>query len=172
MNNRKIIPIIVLLTVLVTAVLYQPVSIAVFKLTEPYFGCPLKMPLKNVVIRNDAYGDGAFGSKRRGGRTHSGIDIKAPVGAPVCAAKSGIAFCGNVPTGYGKYVMIYHPDRTVTMYSHLSDWRVRSTQKVRKGTEIGLVGKTGNARNNNMEAHLHFEIRDGATPQDPGKLMR
>lgn len=157
------------LTALVTALTFNPLSIAVFKLTEPYFMYPVK---GQAVIRNDSFGDGNFGAKRNGGRTHTGIDILAPVGTPVYAAKSGIAFCGNVPTGYGKYVMIYHPDGLQTMYGHLSEQSAYSGKKVRRGELIGLVGKTGNASNTYMKPHLHFEIRSRGEPVDPQKLMR
>ena len=156
----------------ITVLLHDPVSLAIYKIREPYFAYPIRTEANRIIIRNDARGDGDFGAKRRNGRSHSGIDIKAPIGTPVCAAKSGIAFCGNVSTGYGKYVMIYHPDGTQTIYGHLSGWNIISTQKVRKGDIIGFVGKTGNASYKHIEPHLHFEIRKGGSPIDPLPLMR
>ena len=167
-----------ILTVIITAVisiaLYRPVSVLVFRVAEPYYGFPVKAGATGgkFVIRNDALGDGDFGTKRSGGRSHTGIDIQAAVGTPVYASKSGIAFCGNVPTGYGRYVMIYHPDGTQTMYGHLSNWAVGSTQQVRKGEMIGYVGKTGNAASRMMQPHLHFEIRIDGEPVAPQPLMR
>lgn len=169
MNRLTALGITAALTALATAFLLDPLSIAVFRLTEPYFRRPVE---GTVVIRNDAYGDGEFGTKRSGGRTHTGIDILAPIGTPVYAAKSGIAFCGNVPTGYGKYVMILHPDGLQTMYGHLSEQSVYSGKKVRRGELIGRVGKTGNAGNAYMKPHLHFEIRSRGGFLDPEKLMR
>ncbi len=173
MNRSKLIIITFLSAVIVTALLYKPVSITVFHLTEPAFKCPIKLsPGESIVVRNDAHGDGDFGMKRRNGRTHSGIDIKAPVGTPVRASKSGLAFCLNVPTGYGKYVLIRHPDGMLTLYGHLSEWSIDSGASVRQGQIIGLVGKTGNANSKLMEPHLHFEIRKDNIPQDPRNLMR
>ena len=163
----------VVATAVITAILYKPVSVAVFMVAEPYFGQPVKPDRgRSIIIRNDAMGDGDYGTKRSGGRTHTGIDIQAPVGTPVYASKSGIAFCGNVPTGYGRYVMIYHPDGTQTMYGHLSNWAVSSTKQVHKGQMIGFVGKTGNAASKLMQPHLHFEIRKDGEPIDPQPLMR
>ncbi len=156
----------------VTVSSYDPARLLIFKITEPYFSYPIKFRNNELSIRNDSYGDGEFGAKRRNGRLHTGIDIQAPVGTPVFASKSGIAFCGNVPTGYGKYVMIYHPDGLVTQYSHLSAWCVYSTQGVRGGDLIGFVGKTGNARNKLIAPHLHFEIRKDGEALDPRKLLR
>ncbi len=173
MHRLKLLLPAVLVTAVLTAALYKPVSIAVFHLTEPAFKCPIKLgPGESIVVRSDAGGDGAFGAKRRNGRTHSGIDIKASIGTPVSASKSGLAFCLNVPTGYGKYVLIYHPDGMLSLYAHLSEFNIESATKVRQGQTIGLVGNTGNARSKRIEPHLHFEIRKDNLPQDPLDLMR
>jgi len=162
-----------LLTCLVTALLYHPVSLAIFKLTEPYFEYPIQIdPGKSIIVRNDAGGDGDFGAKRLNGRSHTGIDIQAPLMTPVLASKSGLAFCLNVPTGYGKYILIHHPDGFQTLYSHLSEWNIISGSRVKRGDIIGFVGKSGNANRKNIESHLHFEIRKNNEPQDPRKLMK
>ena len=161
-----------LIAALFVTLVHEPVSLMIFKIREPYFICPVKIDSKSIVIRNDAGGDGEFGAKRRNGRSHTGVDIQAPIGSPVYAAKSGIAFRGNVPTGYGKYVMIYHTDGSQTMYGHLSDWNIKAAQKVHRGDIVGYVGKTGNASSKHIEPHLHFEIKKEGEPQDPLKLMR
>ena len=162
----------IILTCAITIAAYQPVLLVIFKIEEPYFTSPLKAGSGIIYVRNDERGDGAFGAKRRGGRYHTGIDMKAPVGTPVYAAKSGIAFPGMVPTGYGKYVMIYHPDGMQTIYAHLSNWNIRAPQKVRQGDLIGFVGKSGNAAGKAIEPHLHFEIRKDGVPQDPHGILR
>lgn len=173
MNKLKLIVLTALITAVATAVFYRPVSIGLFYLTEPAFKYPIKLsPGEGLVVRNDAYGDGEFGMKRRNGRTHSGIDIKAPIGTPVMASKSGLAFCLNVPTGYGKYVLIYHPDGMLTLYGHLSEWAIESATRARQGQVVGMVGKTGNANSKLMESHLHFEIRKNNIPQDPRNLIK
>jgi murein DD-endopeptidase MepM/ murein hydrolase activator NlpD len=156
----------------VTIFAYEPVSLLLYRINEPYFIRPIDVSSSKMVVRNDVHGDGEFGSKRRNGRSHSGIDILARVGTPVYAAKSGMAFRAEVPTGYGKYVMIYHPDGYQTYYGHLSEWAIGPVQRVRRGDLIGYVGKTGNAASKSMEPHLHFEIRRDGQPQDPRRLMR
>ena len=172
MKLRFVIFIILPLTVLATVLLYQPVSVIYFKITEPYFRSPLDISVDKLTIRNDSHGDGEYGAKRRNGRSHAGVDIFAPIGAPVYAARSGLAFFGNVPTGYGKYVMIYHPDGYQSIYGHLLNWNGKAAKKVRRGELIGFVGKTGNAANKLIQPHLHFEIRKDGEPQEPLKLMR
>ena len=172
MKARYLFLIVVPVRVIVTVLLYQPASLAIYRLREPDFAPPLKSASGKLYIRNDAMGQGAFGTKRSGGRTHSGIDIQAPVGTPVYASKSGIAFCGNVPTGYGKFVLIYQPDGMQTMYGHLSNWNVSTGKKIHRGDIIGFVGKTGNAASKSMQPHLHFEIRNDGDVQDPQDLLK
>ena len=162
----------IIITTLVTAALFQPVSLLIFRIREPYFKYPIKTADRTLTIRKDDFGSGDYGTRRSGNRFHDGIDIVAPIGTPVHAAKSGIAFCLNVPTGYGKYVMLYHPDGMQSLYAHLSDYNVISTAKVRQGDVIGFAGKTGNAGADQMHAHLHFEIRKNAVCIDPKPLMK
>lgn len=162
----------IVISTTITILAYKPVSLAIFKIREPYFIRPIHTRSMNIIVRNDSHGDGEFGSKRRNGRSHSGIDILAPIGTPVYAAKSGIAFRAEVPTGYGRYVMIYHPGGYQTYYGHLSDWAIKPVQNVKRGDLIGYVGKTGNAASKSMQPHLHFEMRKNGEPQDPRRSMR
>lgn len=120
-----------------------------------------------ITIRSDSRGDGHFDAPRRGGRRHKGIDIYAPLGTKVVASKSGIAKVGFVKNGMGKYVIIRHPDKSATVYGHLSRIIVRNNQRVRQGRAIGYVGKTGNAKYKNIDPHLHFEIRKRGRSVDP-----
>lgn len=156
----------------ITILSYAPASLLIYKIREPFFLRPINISSSSIIVRHDARGDGEYGSKRRNGRTHTGIDILAPVNTAVYAAKSGTAFRGEVPTGYGKYIMIYHPDGYQTYYGHLSRLVARSTEHVKQGDLIGYVGKTGNAASKSIQPHLHFEIRKDGEPQDPRRLMR
>ncbi len=148
------------------AALYRPVSVLIFHIREPKFLCPINYN-SDLKLRSDGYGTGEFGDKRRGGRLHLGIDLQAPIGTPVMAAKSGHAFIGKKGIGMGKHIIIKHPDGTKTIYGHLSKIFVMNNQPVKRGDIIGEVGKTGNARNPCMLPHLHFEIRIDDEPVDP-----
>ncbi len=172
MKSFSLIIVTVIITVLATALLYDTLSIVFYKITEPSYGYPIKTAGSPLSIRSDAFGSGDFGSKRSGGRSHSGVDISAVVGTPVYAAKSGVVFRGNILTGYGKYILIYHPDGTQTLYAHLSNWAVNTGKKVHRGELVGFVGKTGNAANRNIQPHLHFEVRTDGDPVDPLSDMR
>lgn len=122
---------------------------------------------KGVSIRNDAYGDGDFGAKRSGRRLHLGVDILAPVGTPVYAAKCGLVINAGHNRGFGNYVEVLHRGGLVTIYAHLSKMVVYQGQRVCQGEKLGEVGKTGNAKNRLILPHLHFEVRKFGVPQDP-----
>lgn len=145
--------------------LYKPVSILIFHIKEPKFLCPIDYD-ETMRLRSDGYGEGEFGAKRNRGRLHLGIDLQAPIGTPVRAAKSGKAFAKRNP-GMGKYIVIEHIDGSKSIYGHLSKMFVMKGQPVNRGDIIGEVGKTGNAWNPCILSHLHFEIRIGEDPVDP-----
>lgn len=111
--------------------------------------------------------DGAFTSPfgMRWGRLHAGIDIAAPGGTPIRAAKAGtIVFAqGEVESGgYGNYTCIDHGGGLSTCYAHQSSFALTSGS-VAQGDVIGYVGNTGNS----FGDHLHFEVRVSGTPVDP-----
>lgn len=164
LNKLKVLILVILIAIL-AALLYRPVSILIFHMSEPTFICPIELK-EGLKIRKDDYGSGEFEAKRRGGRAHSGVDIEAPVGTPVLAAKSGRAYPKRNP-GMGTYVVVRHIDGSSTVYGHLSKAHVRGGQRVKRGDIIGEVGKTGNAWNPAMLPHLHFEIRLNDEPVDP-----
>ena len=57
--------------------------------------------------------------------------------------------------GYGKYIVIRHPNGLETIYGHLSKQLVAENEDVRAGDPIGLGGNTGRSTG----SHLHFETR-------------
>ncbi len=101
-------------------------------------------------------------------RFHSGVDIGAPMGAPVVAAGSGTIVSAGWVGGYGKAIIIQHNGVQQTLYGHLSEVFVQPGQRIEQGTVIGRVGSTGNSTG----PHLHFESRmstaDGWVAVDPG----
>jgi murein DD-endopeptidase MepM/ murein hydrolase activator NlpD len=105
-------------------------------------------------------------------RFHSGVDIGAPMGAPVVAAGTGTIVSAGWFGGYGKAIVIQHNGIQQTLYGHLSEVFVQPGQKIEQGTVIGRVGSTGNSTG----PHLHFETRvatsDGWIAIDPGEDIR
>jgi hypothetical protein len=111
-------------------------------------------------------------------RDHQGMDYAAELGAPITAAANGtiIRATGNIKepsqggscSGYGNVIDISHKPEDgacfayTTRYAHLNKLAagIKEGSKVKKGDVIGYVGGTGGACG---RAHLHFEMRIGAT---------
>ena len=83
-----------------------------------------------------------------------------------------LAFAKEQKNGAGKYVLIKHKNGYSTLYAHLSEINIKPVQRVRQGTIIGKVGKTGNANYSKMKTHLHFEVRHGDKAINPRKFLQ
>jgi len=104
----------------------------------------------------------------RGKRAHEGIDIAAPEGTAVVAARSGtVIYAGSGVKGYGEMIIIRHAEGLVTVYAHNRRNLVQEGVEVRRGQVIAEVGHTGRTTGN----HLHFEVRKGETPKNPLKYV-
>lgn len=99
----------------------------------------------------------------RWGRLHRGIDINAPTGSPIVAAKGGVVVFAGENGGFGLNVIIDHGGGFATVYAHLSQLSVSEGQSVSQGVGVGLSGCTGSCTG----AHLHFETRVNGEAQDP-----
>jgi murein DD-endopeptidase MepM/ murein hydrolase activator NlpD len=101
-------------------------------------------------------------------RPHYGVDFAAPTGTPVCTVGDGhVAFAGW-KGGYGKLVVINHPNSFKTYYGHLSKIKkgIVAGAKVVQGEVIGNVGSTGLSTG----PHLHFGIKKYGKWVDPLKI--
>lgn len=103
------------------------------------------------------------GIKTQGIHGYNGIDIGASIGTPILASADGqvvIARNSGWNGGYGKYIVIEHPNGIQTLYGHANQVIVSIGQQVNQGDVIGYVGNTGRSTG----PHLHFEIRGAANP--------
>ena len=88
-------------------------------------------------------------------RMHNGVDMAAPAGTPIYAAKSGKVTTASYQSGgAGNYVSINHGDGFSSIYMHMTRYIVSKGQYVEAGQVIGYVGSTGISTGN----HLHFGI--------------
>lgn len=120
----------------------------------------LTWPLRKIEVTSP------FG--RRGRDQHEGVDLRAEKGTPVYAAQAGtVLYANSKISGYGKLIVIRHPNRLATLYAHNSRLLVSAGQQVRQGQQISLSGSTGHTHG----PHLHFEIRQGLAAVDPMKFL-
>jgi murein DD-endopeptidase MepM/ murein hydrolase activator NlpD len=107
-----------------------------------------------------------FGRRNLGMGTssfHTGLDIAAPHGTPVVAARGGTVIFAAYQGSYGYLVKIRHRDGVETWYAHHSALLVSVGDLVEQGDIIARVGSTGLSTG----PHLHFEVRQGGRAFDP-----
>jgi murein DD-endopeptidase MepM/ murein hydrolase activator NlpD len=102
-----------------------------------------------------------WGFARPGGRSHEGIDLFAARGTPVVAVADGTLF--NVGwNGLGGWrLWVRDTSGNGFYYAHLDAYSPAAVEgaAVTRGTVLGYVGDTGDARG--TPPHLHFEIHPG-----------
>ena len=119
-------------------------------------------PLKSYTISS------AFGMRihpiHKVERFHEGVDMAAPQGTPIYAAKSGkVTTTSYQAGGAGYYVSINHGDGFASIYMHMTNYIVKPGQHVSTGQVIGYVGSTGGSTG----PHLHFGISYKGTYVNP-----
>lgn len=99
-----------------------------------------------------------WGAARSQGRNHEGIDILAPRGTKVFSTTEGIISSLKSNNLGGKVVWILGPSGAWHYYAHLDEHnhRLNEGDYIQKGTLIGYVGNTGNARH--TAPHLHYGL--------------
>lgn len=111
-------------------------------------------PVRGVVTSRFGLNDGRF---------HSGVDISAPKGTPIRAARTGRVVLSDWHYDYGRTVILDHGDGLSTLYGHASVLLMSSGGAVEAGQTIALVGCTGRCTG----SHVHFEVRVNGRAVDP-----
>ncbi|WP_283598220.1 peptidoglycan DD-metalloendopeptidase family protein [Photobacterium phosphoreum] len=94
---------------------------------------------------------------------HNGVDFAAPVGTPVLATGDGVVTRVTNHPYAGRYVVIKHSANYSTRYLHNSRILVKVGQRVKRGQEIALSGKTGRVTG----PHIHYELLVRGKPVNP-----
>jgi murein DD-endopeptidase MepM/ murein hydrolase activator NlpD len=115
---------------------------------------------------------GIFGSRRilngEPKAPHFGVDIAAPVGAPIRAPADGIiSNCGDYYLE-GGFTLIDHGHGVSTCYFHQSQRLVAEGARVIRGDLIGLIGQTGRATG----PHVHWGMNWFQIRLDPSRSTR
>lgn len=109
--------------------------------------------------------DGYFNvSQGYRGAGHRGTDMNTMGAHPdVFAVQTGIVVeAQDDGDGFGNKVVIYHGEKTYTLYAHLHTMKVKPGQYIDEGTVIGTVGHTGNSDGD----HLHIQLTKTGDPEN------
>ncbi len=100
-------------------------------------------------------------------RAHEGIDLAAPMGAPIIAPAAGrVISVANEP-GYGRTFQIDHGSGIITRFAHCSRIIVHVGQVVTRGQPIATIGNSGLSTG----PHLHYEVHVNGKPVDPLRFV-
>lgn len=129
---------------------------------------PAIQPVSNKDLRRIASGFGfRIDPIYKTRKMHTGMDFTAPTGTNVYASGDGVVESVQVKRwGYGKHIVINHGYGYRTLYAHLSAFKVRPGQRVKRGQIIGLVGNTGKS----TAPHLHYEVIKGKQKLNPANF--
>lgn len=123
------------------------------------------------VAPADAAISDVFGSQRifnsKASSPHQGLDFRVPAGTPVAAMNDGTVLLARNLYYEGGFVVLDHGQGFLTLYLHLSEFKVHEGDRVKRGQEIALSGGTGRATG----PHLHVAVRWQGIYLDPARLM-
>ena len=116
---------------------------------------PAIQPISNNDLKHTASGYGSridpvYGTVR----FHYGMDFTCDIGTPVFATADGTVADVGWEQGYGMTVEIDHGYGYRTRYCHLSSYRCKRGQVVKRGELIALSGSTGKSTG----PHVHYEV--------------
>jgi len=126
---------------------------------------PAIQPVRNTDLNRRIGGfgwriDPIYKTRKR----HAGIDFTANKGTEVYATGDGVVVAlERKKWGYGLSIIIDHGYGYQTRYAHLSKFKVKIGQKIKRGELIGLIGSTGKSTG----PHLHYEVAVNGVKVNP-----
>lgn len=121
-------------------------------------------PVKASI--SDVFGTGrTFNGKVQS--RHQGLDYAVPSGTPVDALNRGTVLLARPLYFEGNCVVVDHGQGLLSLYMHLSEFKVKEGEQVSRGQELGLSGGTGRATG----PHLHIAVRWQGTYLNPATLI-
>jgi len=99
--------------------------------------------------------------------SHLGLDFRVPSGTSVAAMNSGTVLLARPLYFEGNCVVLDHGQGLLSIYMHLSEFKVKEGERVARGQELALSGGTGRATG----PHLHVAVRWQGIYLDPATLL-
>jgi len=136
-------------------------AVSAQRLWERRFVSPVSAPV------SDVFGTARVFNEQVQSR-HQGLDFAVPPGTDVHAINSGVVILARPMFFEGDCVVIDHGQGLLSLYLHLSEFKVKEGQEVRSGELIGLSGGTGRATG----PHLHLAVRWQGVYISPAILLK
>lgn len=115
-------------------------------------------------------GYGNTGFTALGYNFHNGLDIASSAGTPIYSVADGVVLdTGTGQGAYGNWVTIKHAVTAggrslISLYAHMSSFKLQEGQTVKQGDLVGFEGNTGNTTRllygPHRGYHLHFTLFD------------
>ena len=126
---------------------------------------PAIQPVQNEKLRHVASGFGyrtdPFTKARK---MHEGMDFTAKTGTPIFASGDGIvARADNSASGFGNHIVIRHGYGYESLYAHLSKYKCRAGQRVKRVDIICYLERKGG----HQDLHLHYEVHKNGKVVNP-----
>ena len=136
-------------------------AVSELRLWSGSFTPPVSAPISDVFGTERVF-NGEVQSR------HEGLDYAVPAGTPVRAIGRGVVVLAQPMFFEGNFIVIDHGQGLLSLYLHLSEFKVKEGDEVRPGQVIALSGGTGRATG----AHLHLAIRWQGVYLNPGILLK
>ncbi len=134
------------------------------KESELLFKSKFKLPLSST--QTSTYGiKRLFNGEMKS--HHNGVDFRASPGTPIYASNKGRVRLAKDYFLAGNVVLIDHGGGIFTNYCHLSEFKVKEGDEVKRGQIIGLSGTTGRISG----PHLHWGLRVHGVEANPLSLL-
>ena len=121
---------------------------------------PSVVPTRGWVTSGFGHRSSPFTGHRE---IHRGIDIAGRMDTPVIAPADGVVRYAKDRRALGNAMSISHGYGIETIYGHLSEFRVKPGEKIRRGQVIALMGNTGRSTG----PHLHYQVEVNGKPVNP-----
>jgi len=115
---------------------------------------------------------GVFGTERvfngKVQSRHLGLDYAVPSGTPIRAINGGRVVLAQRLYFEGGFIVIDHGQGLMSLYLHLSDFKIKEGDEVAAGQVIAASGGSGRATG----PHLHLAVRWQGIYLDPAAVLR
>jgi murein DD-endopeptidase MepM/ murein hydrolase activator NlpD len=96
------------------------------------------------------------------------LDFRVTTGTPVHASNAGTVILARPLYFEGNCVAVDHGQGLITLYFHLSEFKVKEGDKIDRGQVLALSGGTGRS----TAPHLHFALRWQGEYLNPATLLK